>query len=93
MIYHGVRNWPPVWVNTRAVPVKKISGEVGTIQTAFFPETPKRPFLIMEIENECYMGCLVFSEAGFCQQLRGILQTNACRSIKDIGDLDLSCML
>ena len=91
MSYYGMRSWPPVWVNTRAVPIKKISGEVGTLtRTACFPETPKRLFLIMELENEHYMGCLVFSEAGICRQLCEILETNAGRSIEAIGDLDVS---
>jgi hypothetical protein len=86
-----MKSWPPVWINTRTLPVKKRSGEIGTLmRTAFFPETPKRVFMIMEFENKHYMGCLVFSEAGFCQQLSEILQTNAGRSLKDIGDLDLS---
>ena len=86
-----MKSWPPVWVNTSTVPVKKLSGEIGTlIRTAFFPETPKRLFLLMELENEHYTGCLAFSEVGFCQQLVEILQTSAGRSIKDIGDLDLS---
>ncbi len=89
-----MNSWPPVWVNTRTVPVKKISGEVGTLtRTAFFPDTPKRLFLIMETENARYMGCLVFSEVGFCQQLNEILQTNAGRPIIEIGDLDLSYTL
>ena len=70
---------------------QKISGENGIlIRTAFFPETPKRLFLLMDLENEHYVGCLVFSEIGFCQQLGEILQTQAGRSIKEIGDLDLS---
>ncbi len=86
-----MKSWPPVWVSTRAVPIKKLSGEVGILtRTAFFPETPKRLFLIMELENDHYMGCLVFGESGFCQQLSKILETNAGRSIEDIGDLDLS---
>jgi hypothetical protein len=91
MSYYGMKSWPPVWVNTQTVPIKKITGEIGTlVRTAFFPETPKRLFLIMEFENERYMGCLVFSKPGFWQQLSQILHTNAGRSIEDIENLDLS---
>ena len=83
MSYHGMNSWPPVWVNTRTVPVKKISGEIGTlIRTAFFPETPQRLFLLMELENDRYMGCLLFSEPGFCQQLNEILQTQVTEQTK-----------
>ena len=94
MNYHGIGNWPPVWVNTRAEPVTKISGEVGTLtRTAFFPDTPTRLFLMMELEKERYIGCLFFSKAGFCEQLSKILETNAGRPIEKIGDLDLSFTL
>jgi hypothetical protein len=91
LMSYGLNSWPPVWVNTRTVPVKKQIGEIGTlIRIAFFPETPKRLFLIMEFENEPYLGCLLFSEAGFCQQLNKILQDHVGLSIAEIGDMDLS---
>lgn len=94
MSYYGMKSWPPVWVNTRGGKVKKLTGEIGMLtRTVFFPETPKRLFLVMETGNECYIGCLVFSEPGFCQQLNEILQSCAGRSIEEIGDLDLSYTL
>jgi hypothetical protein len=73
------------------VPRKKMSGEIGTLtSTAFFPEIPTRLFLIIEFENQPYLGCLVFTEAVFCQQLNAFLQDHLGRSIVEIGDMDLS---
>jgi hypothetical protein len=91
MRYFGIKSWPPVWVNTHVAPTKKISGEIGClIGTVFYPDMPRRLFLKMELDAERYMGCLVMSDAGFCRQLDGILKSNVGRSIKEIGDLDLS---
>jgi hypothetical protein len=89
--YYGMKSWPPVWVNTHTVPTKKMTGETGVLIGAkFYPESPKRLFLRMEFHKQHYMGCLVFSDPGFCQQLNGILQAHLGHSIKEVGDLDLS---
>lgn len=91
MVYHGMKIWPPVWVNTRTAPTKKINGEVGIlIRTTFHPDMPKRLFLRMEMDKQPYMGCLVFSDPHFCQQLNRLLQDQLGRSLKEIGDLDLA---
>jgi hypothetical protein len=91
LMYYGMNSWPPVWVNSRTVPTSKLTGEIGTLtRTTFFPEMPKRLFLIMEFENQPYMGALLFSDAVFCRQLNTILQDQIGRSIAEIGDMDLS---
>lgn len=91
MNYDGVKIWPPVWVNTFTVPTQKMSGEVGVlVSTKFYSQFPSRLFLGMELELRRYMACLIFSEPGFCRQLNDILHTQIGRSIKDIGDLELS---
>jgi hypothetical protein len=64
------RSWPPVWVNTQCAPAEKINGEIGTlIRVIFYPEIPRKLFLIMELEQERYhkryMGCLFCGDAGF----------------------------
>ena len=91
MEYYGVMTWPPVLVNSSVVPTQKVTGEIGTLtRTMLHPEMPKRLFLRIEVDKQDYMGCLVFKDARFCQQLNGVLQTQLGRSLKEIGDLDLS---
>ena len=40
-----------------------------------------------------YIGALLFDEGLFCQQMGKILETYIGRTIKEIGDLDLSHLL
>jgi hypothetical protein len=70
---------------------KKENGEIGTLTgTIFYKDLPKRLYLIIEFERERYMGALAFNDATFCRQLHSILQNHFQKSIKEIGDLDLS---
>jgi hypothetical protein len=91
MNYHGIRNWPPSWVSTRSLPPEKLNGEIGTLKAVkLYDLTPNRCFLIIEFQTRRYMGSLLFQDAVFCRQLHDLLQQHLGRSIKEIGDLDLS---
>jgi hypothetical protein len=71
--------------------VKTITGEVGILkQVSTLNQIPTQCHLIIEYEGERYVGCLLFNDAIFCQQIRGFLQGHVGSSIKEIGDLDLS---
>lgn len=90
MRYHGMKSWPPVWVNTRSEPTIKRTGEIGTLtRVIYYSETPKRLFLRARADEQDYIGCLVFNDTQFCEQLNRILQSQVGRSIREIGDLDL----
>jgi hypothetical protein len=52
-----------------------------------------RIFLIVEHEDNEYMGCLLFDDPSFCRDIFRILQTYRGSTIRDIGSLDLSSML
>ena len=94
MNFHGMKSWPPVWVNTHEAPAQRMVGEIGVlVSTRFYADLPKRIFLRMEFEKQYYLACLAFGEAGFCEQLNEIFQTHIGHSIKEIGDLDLSVAL
>jgi hypothetical protein len=94
MNYDGTPNWPPEWVHTRIMPIRRLTDEVGVLtSTAWYPDHPTRLFLIMNIDNEPYMAALVFSDIAFCRQLRNILQQHIGSTIKEIGDLDVSFTL
>jgi hypothetical protein len=94
MNYGGTANWPPEWVHTRIMPIRKLTGEVGVLtSTAWYPDHPTRLFLTMNIDNEPYMAALAFTDIAFCRQLRNLLQQHIGSTIKEIGDLDASFTL
>jgi hypothetical protein len=94
MNYHGMHNWPPSWVSTRSVPVQKLHGEIGILKgVKLFDLTPNRCFLIIDFQTIRYMGSLLFQDAVFCRQIQDLLQQHLGRSIKEIGDLDVSFTL
>jgi len=46
-----------------------------------------------EYGNEAYMGCVIFDDATFCEQIHDLLQHHHGRSMKEIGDLSLNYAL
>ncbi len=95
MNFAGYANWPPIWVSGAGSKThKKNLGEVGTLIGVILNEVaPDRLFLRMEIKSHRYMGCLAFNNHVFCRQLYILLQDHIGKSIKEIGDLDLSYTL
>lgn len=94
MSYCGLSNWPPVWkpANPRG-DKPTLTGEIGMLKYVLCQESSKECFLIIVHEGVGYIGCLLFDDAAFCQQLGKLLENHAGRSIKEIGDLDLSATL
>jgi len=92
MNFAGYPNWPPIWVSgAGSENYKKNLGEVGILIGIILNEAaPDRLFLRMEIKKERYMGCLAFNDHAFCRPLYIFLQDHIGKSIKEIGDLDLS---
>ena len=75
-------------------PTKKNLGEIGTLIGVILNNAaPDKLFLRMEIKTGRYMGCLAFNDHVFCRQLYIFLQGHIGKSIKEIGDLDLSYTL
>jgi hypothetical protein len=94
MNYRGQANWPPVWFRLKSEQPKKMMGEVGVlIESLWHAHLAKRLFLSMKFDQELYMGALLFTDATFCQQLHRILKQHIGRSIREIGDLDISFTL
>jgi hypothetical protein len=44
----------------------------------------------MEYDGQHYVGSLVFDDSAFCAQICAVLQQHLGRSIKEIGDLEVS---
>ena len=95
MNFAGYANWPPIWVSgADSETYKKNLGEVGILIGVILNQAaPDKLFLRMEINSERYMGCLAFNDPVFCRQLCIFLQDHIGKSIKEIGDLDLSYTL
>jgi hypothetical protein len=94
MQYHGVRNWPPAWTWTRGPENRhpEPRGEIGIIrQVEPSKISPlKGCFLYIEHEGSEYIGCLLFDDSAFCNQIIKLLQGCCNRPIAEIGSLDLS---
>ena len=94
MSYRGMSNWPPVWTRTRNNDVKTVRGEIGVLTYVYSnPQLSSRCFLVIDYEGETYVGALIFESHAFCQQVTDLLWSHMNRSIKEIGDLDLSYTL
>jgi len=90
MSYHGVPNWPPVWTQMAIGGVKILKGEVGVLIYVHAGGAVNTSYLVIEHENQNYSGSLVFDEGPFCRQIVDLLQQYCGRSVKEIGDLQVS---
>ena len=94
MSHFGVPNWPPVWKPANPRDGKpSLNGEIGELKYVLCQLSGKACFLIILHDGGGYIGSLLFDEDLFCQQIGKILETCTGRTIKEIGDLDLSHLL
>jgi hypothetical protein len=90
----GFSTWPPKWTTTRTHANDMPAGEVGTLQQPLMNGLMgTKIFLFIDYNGSRYMGMLSFDDQIFCSKIFALLKANIGRSIKDIGDLDLSRML
>ena len=91
---HGVPNWPPVWTQPKKYSNKTVRGEVGVLTYVFANnKTTNRCHLVIEHENERYVGSLIFDDFEFCWMISTLLKNQVGRSVRKIRDLDLSYTL
>jgi hypothetical protein len=91
MSYRRLKNWPPVWTRARGNVVKTVTGEVGVLTYVYSnARLSSRCFLVMDYEGETYVGTLIFGNQAFCEQVSDLLRSHLNKSIKEIGDLDLT---
>jgi hypothetical protein len=90
MSYRGIRNWPPAWTQENRGGMKTLSGEIGVLKYVHARSTPaNKCVLVIEHENQSYVGTLLFDSLSFCSQLCALLKEQIGRSIQQIGDLNL----
>ena len=94
MSYHGISNWPPVWVQNTSKGAKTLKGESGILKYVFMRQGPAdRCYLTMEYQNQAFVGTLLFDHPTFCERICRLLQSNIGRSIKEIGDLEVAATI
>lgn len=91
MRYRGVPIWPPVWTQVTENGNKTVRGEVGVLRYVHAnPTVSSKCFLVIEHQDERYVGCMILDDQPFRIQVTTLLRIQTGRSIKEIGDLDLS---
>jgi hypothetical protein len=91
-----MRNWPPVWTLAvrRNGNVKTLMGEVGVLKYVHSNSLmSNKCFLVIDFQDEVYIGSLIFKDHAFCDQISNLLRDHVGCPIKEIGDLDVSHLL
>jgi hypothetical protein len=92
MTYRGAGNWPPAWtwISGKKNSLRP-SGEVGTlVDVAPSKIDPDgKCFLTIEHEGTSYVGCLLFDDGPFCQQISKLMQRHLRYPLEYIGGIDL----
>ena len=87
----GYSAWPPRWTATRLNPADKVSGEIGILEEPLMNALfDKKIFMFVNHQEVRYMGSMHFDDLAFCREVFTILKLNIGRSIKEIGDIELS---
>jgi hypothetical protein len=93
MTYRGGNNWPPPWAWISGKKNKLVpSGEVGTLvevtQSKLDPHG--KCFVTIEYDGAYYIGCLLFDDGAFCQQVARLLQRHLRYPLEYIAGIELS---
>src|ERR671923_3059387 len=90
MSYRGFPTWPPVWVCREPNKPERLRGEVGILTEVRVATTlPYKCFLVIKHEELEYIGCVLFTDQSFCEQITKLLQEHCGASIQHIGSLDI----
>jgi hypothetical protein len=93
--YKGIPSWPPTWTWTDGLENQHPRGEVGILRAVALSKVqpPDRCFLYIEHEGSSYIGCLLFDDSAFCDQVTRLLQGYCNRRVAEIGSIDVSYLL
>lgn len=80
-----------MWTCAAKNGAKTVTGEVGVLTYVYAnSRVSNKCYLIIEHEQQKYIGCLIFDDRSFCEQVSLLLRRQVGRTIQAIGDLDLS---
>jgi hypothetical protein len=76
MSYRGVPNWPPAWTWIDGEENSHPKGEIGILKTTQLSkiQPANRCFLLIFYKDSSYIGCLLFDDRAFCDQVTKLLQ-------------------
>lgn len=85
-------SWPPAWWWRAGGKKKHPKGEVGRLKEVqpYSIQPPDRFYLIMEYAGAEYLGVLLVEDYALCQQLFNLLPQHCGKTIREIGDIDVS---
>jgi hypothetical protein len=92
MSFGGRRNWPPVWLRIGVEPRDwhVLLGEIGVLKTVRCnANRPGRIYLIITHQGAEYIGCLLFEDKDFCEEVAEHLQRCCNMPLEVIGTCDL----
>ena len=91
MNYRGIPNWPPIWTRAGRDDVKTAVGEIGVLTYVYGNErVSTKCYLVIDYDQESYIGALLFSDLAFCGEILRTLRQNIGKPISEIAELDLS---
>ena len=92
MTYRGSPNWPPDWKGNYGPDNPLPCGEAGNlirVEPASDILAMPRCFVVMQWNQQEYVGCLSFDDEGFLRQIVDLFGSCTGRSIAEIGSLDI----
>jgi hypothetical protein len=93
MNHRTIKTWPPVWVWIGGSKDKKPKGEVGILQDVRrYEASTNRCFLVIEHEQEFYIGCIHLENRLLCDELYELLTKEIGQSLASIGALDIDAL-
>jgi hypothetical protein len=93
MNHRTIKTWPPVWVWIGGSKDKKPKGEVGTLKDVRrYEANTNRCFLVIEHEQELYVGCIHLENRLLCDELYELLTKEIGQSLASIGALDIDAL-
>jgi hypothetical protein len=90
MAYRGVPMWPPAWTRTDGLENRRAAGEIGILRKVMSSDVLPGCFLYIDYKESSYIGCLLFDDRAFCNQIVNLLKGCRNRPIAEIGSLDLA---
>jgi hypothetical protein len=90
--YRGISSWLPAWSWIDGGDDKHPTGKIGILRTTLLSkiQPTSRCFLLISYEGSSYIGCLLFDDYVFCDQVTKLLQRYCNRPIAEIASIDLA---
>ena len=93
MQHRSIMTWPPAWIWIGGTRDKKPKGEVGILQDVRrYAASTNRCFLVIEQEQELYVGCIHLENRLLCDEIYQLLSKEIGQSLASVGALDIDAL-